>query len=266
MSMRILLLKRKYLFFFFFLFLLILVVLSLSLATLWSNIVHSTTEESQITSTAKVTYQEMIDNIYQSQEKIAYLTFDDGPTKKGTPKILDILKENNIKATFFVIGKRVEENPELVKRAYEEGHFIANHTYSHQDSSIYQNKESFLKEIEKTNVAIAKALGVEAYHPHLFRFPCGSQVNYSMKKNYITYLEELDYAYLDWNCLNDDGVKKYSTSQLLDNLKSTIKNKNALVILMHDSGDLNQTDEVLQSSIDYLKQQGYEFKNMRELF
>ena len=87
-----------------------------------------------------------------------------------------------------------------------------------------------------------------------------------MKKNYISYLKELDYAYLDWNCLNDDGVKKYSASQLLNNLKNTVKNKNALVILMHDSGDLNQTDEVLQSSIDYLKQQGYEFKNMRELF
>lgn len=264
--MRILLLKRKYLFFLLDFLLLIPLSLYFSTIILWANSAHSVTEETQITSTVKVSNQEMIDNIYQSQEKIAYLTFDDGPTKKGTPKILDILKENNIKATFFVIGKRVEENPELVKRAYEEGHFIANHTYSHQDSSIYQNKESFLKEIEKTNVAIAKALGMKDYNPHLFRFPCGSQVNYSMKKNYIPYLKELDYAYLDWNCLNDDGVKKYSASQLLNNLKNTVKNKNALVILMHDSGDLNQTDEVLQSSIDYLKQQGYEFKNMRELF
>ncbi len=264
--MRILLLKRKYLFFLLDFLLLIPLSLYFSTIILWANSAHSVTEETQITSTVKVSNQEIIDNIYQSQEKIAYLTFDDGPTKKCTPKILDILKKNNIKATFFVIGKRVEEKPELVKRAYEEGHFIANHTYSHQDSVIYQNKESFLKEIEKTNQAIAKALGIEAYHPHLFRFPCGSQVNYSMKKNYIPYLKELDYAYLDWNCLNDDGVKKYSASQLLNNLKNTVKNKNALVILMHDSGDLNQTDEVLQSSIDYLKQQGYEFKNMRELF
>ena len=264
--MRILLLKRKYLFLLIFLLLLILLSLWLFFITVCFDVSLTTTEEVQPATTIQTTYQKIIDNIYESQEKIAYLTFDDGPTKKCTPKILDILKENNIKATFFVIGKRVEENPELVKRAYEEGHFIANHTYSHQDSVIYQNKESFLREIEKTNHAIAKALGIEDYRPHLFRFPCGSHVNYSMKKNYITYLEELDYAYLDWNCLNDDGVKKYSASQLLNNLKNTVKNKNALVILMHDSGDLNQTDEVLQSSIDYLKQQGYEFKNMRELF
>ena len=263
--MRILILKRKYLLIPLSLFLILLSLWLFSI-TLCSNITLTTTEDVQVTNAGQTIYQETIDNIYQSQEKIAYLTFDDGPTKKCTPKILDILKKNNIKATFFVIGKRVEENPELVKRAYEEGHLIANHTYSHQDSVIYQNKKSFLTEIEKTNHAIAKALGIEYYQPHLFRFPCGSQVNYSMKKNYITYLEELGYAYLDWNCLNDDGMKKYSASQLLNNLKTTVKNKNALVVLMHDSGDLNQTDEVLQSSIDYLKEQGYEFKNMRDLF
>ena len=85
---------------------------------------------------------EKIKNIYDSNEKIAYLTFDDGPTKKVTPKILDILKQNNINATFFVIGKRVDENPEIIKRAYNEGNFIANHTYSHNNNKIYINKEA----------------------------------------------------------------------------------------------------------------------------
>jgi len=65
------------------------------------------------------------------------LTFDDGPTTSVTPKILDILKEENVKATFFVIGKSAEEHPEIVKRAYDEGHYIANHGYSHNYKSIY---------------------------------------------------------------------------------------------------------------------------------
>lgn len=205
-----------------------------------------------------------ITNIYEQKEKIAYLTFDDGPTNKCTPEILDILKENHILATFFVIGKRVEQNPEFVKRAYEEGHFIANHTYSHQDQKLYQNRESFFEEILKTDKAISNAIGIENYHSHLFRFPCGSMVNYNVKKKYISYLEEIDYTYLDWNCLNNDGIQKASSATLLQYLKDTSKNKNTLVVLMHDSGDLNLTQNVLQSSIDYLRSKGYTFKNMQD--
>ena len=205
-----------------------------------------------------------ITSIYEQKEKIAYLTFDDGPTNRCTPDILDILKENHIPATFFVIGQRVEQNPELVKRAYKEGHFIANHTYSHQDQKLYQNRESFLEEILKTDKAISNAIGIENYHPHLFRFPCGSMVNYSVKKKYISYLEEIDYTYLDWNCLNNDGVQKASSTTLLQYLKDTSRNKNTLVVLMHDSGDLNLTQNVLQNSIDYLKSEGYRFKSMKD--
>ena len=92
--------------------------------------------------------QEKINNIYSSKEKVAYLTFDDGPTKVATTKVLDILKEEDVKATFFVIGYRVKEFPETVKREYEEGHFIANHTYSHKNSKLYQSKYTFLNELK----------------------------------------------------------------------------------------------------------------------
>ena len=71
------------------------------------------------------------------------MTFDDGPTTSVTPKILDILKEENVKATFFVIGKSVDAHPEIVKRAYDEGHYIANHGYSHNNSKLYKNLDSF---------------------------------------------------------------------------------------------------------------------------
>lgn len=108
----------------------------------------------------KLLSQEKVDkinNIYESDEKIVYLTFDDGPSKVVTPKVLDILKENEVLANFFVVGKHVEEFPETVKREYEEGHFIANHGFSHDNSKLYKSKKDFLNEILKTDEAISTA-------------------------------------------------------------------------------------------------------------
>ena len=100
-----------------------------------------------------------VKNIYSAkEEKEVYLTFDDGPSTTVTPLILDVLKANNIKATFFVLGSRVELNPELTKRAYEEGHYIANHGYSHVYKNIYSSKEEVLNEYNKTEQAIKQAL------------------------------------------------------------------------------------------------------------
>lgn len=112
-----------------------------------------------------------LDDIAKSDEKIAYLTFDDGPTTKATGKILDVLKEENVKATFFVVGKHVKEHPELVKREYEEGHYIANHGYNHNNKLLYKDMESFKNEITSTDLEISKAIGIENYCSHIFRFP-----------------------------------------------------------------------------------------------
>ena len=98
----------------------------------------------------EVSSPNLFTSLSQTSQKTAYLTFDDGPSPNITTKILDILDEENVKATFFVIGKKVEEHPEIVKDAYYRGHYIANHTYSHQNVLLYQSKESFLQEIKKT--------------------------------------------------------------------------------------------------------------------
>lgn len=208
-----------------------------------------------------------IQNIYENEEKIAYLTFDDGPSKVVTQKVLEILKQNNILANFFVVGKHVEEYPELVKQAYEDGHFIANHGYSHNNSKLYQSKQDFINEILETDKSIAKAIGKESYCSHIFRFPNGSmsKIYYSDKKKAMKYLEEIDYAYIDWNALNNDSMKKYSNSELLSNLKKSSENKGTLVILMHDTGDVNKTYDVLEDSINFLKSEGYEFKTFYDL-
>lgn len=204
-----------------------------------------------------------VDNIYNQDGKIVYLTFDDGPTPSITPKILDILKEHNVKATFFVIGKKVKENPEIVKRAYNEGHFIGNHTYSHNNSILYKNSEKFISEIEKTDLEIGKAIGIDNYHSYLFRFPNGFMSNMykTEKDNYAKILSNMGYSYIDWNALNKDSERKYTNKQLLENLKQSIKNKNILVILMHDTKDVNDSSCILNESINYLKNQGYSFEN-----
>ena len=212
------------------------------------------------------TFQEKVFNLVNQKEKIAYLTFDDGPTLKSTSKILDILSEENVKATFFVIGKHVKEHPELVKHTYDEGHYIANHSYSH-NNKLYANADSFLDEILSTDVEIGKAIGIENYHSHVFRFPNGYMApSFKTKKQeYAKLFSDIDYTYIDWNALNKDSEKKYSHTELLNNLKNSSKNKGTLVILMHDTSDVNETHLVLKDSIHYLKEQGYIFQNFYDL-
>lgn len=228
---------------------------------------ESMSVELMCNSVASVEFKNRVETLAKGEEKVVYLTFDDGPNRAVTPKILDILEKKNIKATFFVIGKNVEQHPEIVKRAYEEGHYIANHGYDHNNKKLYKNKESFINEIKKTDLAIGNAIGVENYCSHVFRFPNGfmSPNNKIQKKEALSILSELDYTYIDWNCLNNDSVKKYTKEQLLNNLKKTAKDKNTLVILMHDTKDVNDSSLVLEDSINYLEAEGYEFKNFYDL-
>lgn len=206
-------------------------------------------------------------NLVNEKEKIAYLTFDDGPNKIVTPKVLDILKKENVKATFFVIGKNVESNPEIVKRAYEEGHYIANHGYDHNNKELYKSEESFINEIKKTDIQIGKAIGRKDYCSHIFRFPNGymSKQNKEAKKKAVKLLNDMNYTYIDWNSLNNDSIKKYNKKELLNNLKKYSKNKGTLVILMHDTKDVSDSSEALEDSIKYLKNQGYKFENFYNL-
>lgn len=212
-------------------------------------------------------YKEKIKQLTQGKEKIAYLTFDDGPNISVTPKVLDILKKEEVKATFFVIGKNVKEHPEIVKREYEEGHYIANHGYNHNNKNLYKSQENFIKEVKDTDKEIGKAIGIDDYCSHVFRFPNGfmSSQNKAKKKESAEMLSEIDYTYIDWNCLNNDSMKKYSKTELLNNLKKTSKDKNTLVILMHDTKDVSDSSQALEESIKYLKEQGYKFENFYDL-
>lgn len=259
--MKFIILKKKTIFIIFFLLLIIF--------SLFFYFYHPFALAVDLTTNSSIdeNIKNKILNLTNNNEKIAYLTFDDGPTLKSTSRILDILKTLDVKATFFVVGKHAKEHPELVKRAYEEGHYIANHSYSHNNSKLYQSLENFANEIKNTDIEIGNAIGIPNYCSHVFRFPNGymSSKYKKQKKQALQVLDEMNYTYIDWNCLNNDSVKKYSNYQLLKNLKKSSKNKGTLVVLMHDTSDVNDTPLVLEDSINYLKEQGYEFKNFYDL-
>ena len=211
--------------------------------------------------------KENIKNIYHTDKKVAYLTFDDGPSN-NTHQILDILKQNNIKATFFVLGSQVEIFPETTNRIYNEGHYIANHGYSHKYSEIYQSPEQVLNEFNQCNQIVAKTINVPEYNSHLFRFPGGSVGGKyaELKKQAITLLEQNDILHIDWNSLTGDSEKVNPTEEyLMDNLQKTTEGKNSLVILLHDAQAKKITAETLPKVIEYLQQQGYSFESFYDI-
>lgn len=208
------------------------------------------------------TGKQLMANIYHSDEKVVYLTFDDGPSKTVTPLILDILKKENIKATFFVLGARAKNNQDLIKREYNEGHFIANHGYSHIYGNIYENPQAVLDEYNKTKEIIQSILGTD-YDGHLFRFPGGSTGGKykNIKADAKVVLNENNIAYIDWNALSSDAAGAKTKEAIVKNVKDSVGSKKSVVILMHDAGDKILTYETLPEIISYLREQGYTFKN-----
>ena len=209
-----------------------------------------------------------VKNIYNGTDgKRVFLTFDDGPTKEVTPHILDILDKYNIKATFFVLGTRVEQNPDILKREYDSGHYIANHSFSNKYSSIYKSADSVLEEYNRTENAIRVALGNNSYSSNLFRFPGGSYGGQyeKIKKEARKKLNENGIAYLDWSALTYDAEGAKTKDAILSNLKETINGWDNVVILMHDAADKKITYETLEDVIKYLQGKGYNFKNIYDI-
>ena len=206
-------------------------------------------------------------NIYNSNYKRVFLTFDDGPSKSVTIPILDILKENNVKATFFVLGSNAERYPEIVKRAYQEGHYIANHSFTHVYANIYASPQNVLDEYNRTEIAIKNAIGNQNYNSRLFRFPGGTSGGKyaNTKKDAVNLLNQNNVAHLDWNALTADAAGLENVDEMLKYVEKTIGNKNSVVILMHDTGIKKGTSELLPRLIQMLKEKGYVFENIYDL-
>lgn len=211
---------------------------------------------------------EEIKNIYFSEEKVVYLTFDDGPSKDITPQVLDILKEHDVKATFFVLGARVDLYPETVKRAFDEGHYIANHGYSHKYSKIYENKDTVFQEYVDCEYSIKNALNNQEYSSYLFRFPGGSTGGRyeKIKAEARKHFENYGVAFTNWNCLSGDAEGKNTKEECVQEVIDTMAGRGSLILLMHDANDKPQTVEALPEIIQHLKNEGYVFKTFYEIF
>lgn len=196
--------------------------------------------------------------------KIAYLTFDDGPSKVVTPQILQILKQNDVKATFFVIGYMVEKYPEILRMTHEDGHTIGNHTYSHNYGYIYRSPANFLEDLSKANMTLKTILG-DDFETEVVRFPGGSFGG--NKRAAVSALKKAGYHYFDWNSLNGDaeGVD-LPKEKLVERFDETTKNKGELIILMHDTDMKSSTAEALPDIIKILKERGYIFGVLDEYY
>lgn len=210
---------------------------------------------------------ERVSHIYNSDYRRVFLTFDDGPSKSVTIPILDILKQNNVKATFFVLGSNAERYPEIVKRAYQEGHYIANHGFTHVYSNIYSSPQAVLDEYNRTETAIKNAIGDQTYNSRVFRFPGGTSGGKyaNIKAEAVNLLNQNNVAHLDWNALTADAAGLDNVNDMMNYVETTMGNKNSVVILMHDIGTKKSTYELLPQLIQALKEKGYVFENIYDI-
>ncbi len=178
-----------------------------------------------------------------SLSKEIWLTFDDGPYPEVTPFILSILKKENVKATFFLVGQQIEKFPELTERIIKNGHLIANHSYSHKNG-WFTSKEKYLNDIESCQRLMQDN--------KLFRPPYGK-----ITKTQITSLKE-KYKIILWDVLSYDFNQKISPKRVQENI---IKNTTSgSIIVMHNNPvSFNNIQLVLEKSIKKLKAKGYNF-------
>lgn len=214
-----------------------------------------------------------VKNIADIKKKYCFLTFDDGPSYDNeTSKILTILKNYNIKATFFMIGSMAEQYNDSVITAYNDGHYIANHAYSTNSDITYESADSVINEFNKTEEILGKCIGNTQYKSNLFRFPGGfkGSAYKAVKEEAAQKLEESGVYYLDWNVdINDAVVKedgsRYSVDEMFQRFKDTVNLNSSNVVLMHNFSEKTNTDQVLIKVIEYLKDNDFEFKNMYDL-
>ncbi|MDU6209916.1 MAG: polysaccharide deacetylase family protein [Clostridium perfringens] len=214
--------------------------------------------------------QAMANDTYKGEGKYVFLTFDDGPSN-STEKILNTLKDKDVHGTFFVLGSSIEKDSkrqEYLKEELKSGNAIANHSYSHDFKKLYPgnklNIDYFMDEFNKTNDIMQSILGGE-FDCKVLRMPGGYGTRKYYKdpslKEFDDTLQENGIINVDWNALDGDAEgKPYSTEEMLNYVKKTSKGKNHVVILMHDAAGKEKTVEILPQIIDYYKNEGYEFK------
>ena len=216
-------------------------------------------------------------NRVESNGKVVYLTFDDGPTRDNTFDILEILEEYDAKATFFVLGSRMSEYGDRMKAIYNGGHEIGCHSFSHNidresEGFIYASVDAFISEVDKYESQMKAVFGEENFNsmPKLLRFPGGSSSNGFISrdeaKEYVAAVRDKGYLVYDWTALTNDADpserldgesdRDYYMRILKKSLADAKEDGLPLIVLMHDKAP---TKENLREILDYLVAEGYSF-------
>ena len=193
------------------------------------------------------------------EPKIAYLTFDDGPSE-NTDRILDVLKEKGVKATFFVVGKTGVRAEERYKRIVAEGHTLGLHSYSHRYEEIYASLDQFKEDVKKLSDFLYDVTGERSW---AYRFPGGSSNNVATVdiRECIEFLKKEGMVHFDWNASSEDAVTTGVSCSVLNSnvLKDALRFRYPM-ILMHDLSVCSNTVDGLAALIDRLKEEGYEIQ------
>lgn len=191
------------------------------------------------------------------QAKRVYLTFDDGPSAE-TEKVLDVLKEKNVKATFFVIGREDEFTKKMYRRIVKEGHTLGMHSYSHIYTEIYGTLKDFKKDFAKISDLLFDVTGVRSTY---YRFPGGSSntINQIPMDEYKAFFTEQGVTYMDWNVIAANGTSdNVSKKEMIQSVMDGVAQYDTSIVLFYDSADKRMTAKSLGAVIDRLQAAGYE--------
>lgn len=226
------------------------------------TITYKVSDTAGNTATVKRVVNVISNNV--SNKGVIYLTFDDGPSSTVTSKILDILKEENVKATFFIINKADNLNY-LIKREYDEGHTVGLHSYTHNYQTVYSSNTAYLDDLARLSKKVNSIIGIDS---KIIRFPGGSSNTVSKRytpgvMSYLTNeVTNRGYKYYDWNISSEDAGGVKSSEEVYNNVVNNLKHDKANMVLMHDFENNYYTLNALRSIIEYGKNNGYIFSNI----
>lgn len=189
--------------------------------------------------------------------KTVYLTFDDGPDPENTPRILAILAEHHIHATFFLVGTQAQTNPDLVRRLFDSGQAIGNHSYNHRYRQLYQSADTYVAQLKRTDTIIKDIIGMR---PRITRAPGGTVGSFNAQ--YWRKLRRDGYVDISWNISSGDAAG-LNAIQMVASVEHQLQNQalgDHAIILMHDGTGHSETVRALPEIITYLQHQGFTFQ------
>lgn len=245
--------------------------------TLENEIANNQANTTSMEESKNPDYVNLYPNLYASpktqweeipkDQKICFLTFDDGPSK-NTMKVLEILDEQQIKATFFVVGEEIEgneENIQILKEIAKRGHLIALHTYSHDYDKIYSSVDAFLADYDQVFTLVEEITGQRLY---MFRFPGGSYNPYvkCLRRELIDEMVRRGFVYYDWNVSGNDSVGSPTLYSINRNINKDLTRYQLPVVLLHDGKPNKLTAQSLSGIIESIRNKGYSFGILDERF